>query len=148
MRIIRFSKIPLFSDVKVNLNNNSSIIFSQFNKKHAAFIDYDLNVHQKKNIVSLIHGIYLRPENLFRKNVTICEICQTRYFHSIFHQYKLIQYCPFHKIPLTITNYNQNFLFDKSLHGILFPQDLTERAYTVNIEFFNETKLVWVALLH
>ncbi|MBT2679559.1 hypothetical protein J7E38_11135 [Bacillus sp. ISL-35] len=112
--------LHLFASDKIAPANNRSIFFSKFNSEPNILIGYDLYKHQL-NIVKLlstgrpIDNFHL--EKLFRKEVTTCKTCIEFNYHSIFHQFKLLSYCPFHKIPLAITNYKKNIIVDDSLNS-------------------------------
>lgn len=108
----------LFASDKIAPANNSSIFFSEFNSEPNILMGYDLYKHQLNIVKLLSTGLpidHFPLEKLFRKEVTTCTTCIEFNYHSIFHQYKFLSYCPFHKLPLAITNYKKNIIVDDSL---------------------------------
>jgi hypothetical protein len=55
--------------------------------------------HEKDNIRLITTKLPI-DNNYFRKNLAYCPVCINVSFHSIFHQFSFIQYCPYHLIPL------------------------------------------------
>jgi hypothetical protein len=77
-------------------------------EKFSITVNFDLIHFQKSNMEKLIgnQGEYINY--YFKENLQYCKLCINNGFHSLFHQYKTIDNCPYHKIPLLETCYECN----------------------------------------
>lgn len=66
-------------------------------------LGFPLKEEHLNNLGLLVGFISLDLNNInnyLRGEVTICPLCIQEGFHSLFHQWKLIQVCPYHLVPL------------------------------------------------
>lgn len=65
--------------------------------------DFSLKAHNQKIIkliLSPFHDGIQKQEKYFQEKLYFCPICIKNGFHSIFHQFKLLNNCPFHNVEL------------------------------------------------
>lgn len=139
--------LQLFASDKIATANNRSIYFSEFNSEPNILIGYDLYKHQLNIFKLLSTGLPIDNfpfEKLFREEVTTCKTCIEFNYHSIFHQFKLLSYCPFHKIPLAITNHKKNIIVDASLDSNFQLNALSRDVETCEkVHLFFNSKKKW-----
>jgi hypothetical protein len=81
--------------------------------KTEKLLGFSIEQFNTKNI-DLITNVFLYPKHsdnyLFRKELAYCKECLNIGFHSIFHQFKLLDYCPYHnkKLNLSCEKCNSN----------------------------------------
>ncbi|WJQ78968.1 TniQ family protein [Brevibacillus brevis] len=97
---VKALKTTNYSNRNRDLVHLSGLCNDECNK----ILGFPLKEENKKNI-SLIVGFLSRNLNVvdqyLREYVTFCPICIQDGFHCLFHQWKLIQICPYHLTPLT-----------------------------------------------
>jgi hypothetical protein len=93
-------KVKKRKSEKSNQNNYDFNILSDFdNQKIIEAFGFSLLAYEEEN--KKIITLKLPAENrYFRTNLAYCQDCLNQSFHSIFHQFSLLNYCPFHLISL------------------------------------------------
>ncbi|KGA96265.1 hypothetical protein AJ85_16775 [Alkalihalobacillus alcalophilus ATCC 27647 = CGMCC 1.3604] len=92
--------------VKSNINARFSDLFTLEGIDDMNFkqiFSFSLSEHNQSMINLLTDPIYDGKNNLlkyFYPQLYFCPQCITQGFHSLLHQFKLINICPFHQIPL------------------------------------------------
>ncbi|GAM13393.1 hypothetical protein [Mesobacillus selenatarsenatis] len=139
--------LNLFTSDKIVSDNNHSIFFSRFNSVPNILIGYDICQHQLNLVKLITAGLPINNfpfEKLFRKEVTTCKKCIEFNYHSIFHQYKFLSYCPFHQIPLAITNHKKSIIVDDSLNSNFQLKELNRDVESSEkVHLFFDAKMKW-----
>lgn len=68
-------------------------------------VNFDIVDFQMANLEMLIGNQKEFINYYFKENLHYCKLCINNGYHSLFHQYKNIENCPYHKIPLLETCY-------------------------------------------
>ncbi|MFD2085905.1 hypothetical protein [Brevibacillus brevis] len=88
-------------------------------------LGFDMVSFHQKIINQLLSPLLERHRTTFflREDLAICEACLKTGYHSIFHQWRFLHYCPFHLSPLHFAcpNCSQIYTYEMTDDGFLSP---------------------------